>query len=67
MIKFKNILKKIRKECVNNNKEESCGLIYKKNEKYEIYPCNNIALNKRTHFLIHPNDVKFCKIGRAHV
>lgn len=58
---IKNTLKKIKEYSLLNHKEEVCGLIYKKNEKYEIYPCDNIAINKRTNFVIKPIDVKICE------
>ena len=58
---IKNTFKKIKEFSLANSKEEICGLIYKKNEKYEIYPCENIAINKRTNFVIKPIDVKICE------
>jgi len=58
---IKNTLKKIKEYSLLNHKEEICGLIYKKNDKYEAYPCDNIAINKRTNFLIKPIDVKICE------
>lgn len=58
---IKNTLKKIKEYSLLNHKEEICGLIYKKDDKYEIYPCDNIAINKRTNFAIKPIDLKICE------
>ena len=48
---MKNIIKK---ECLKNPEEESCGLVLFFNKRAKIMPCYNWAKNKQTNFEIEP-------------
>jgi len=60
----KKIKHQIKQECLKKLKEESCGLIFFDEKKYEfnIYPCKNIAKNKNNFFEISPKDYLQCSL-----
>jgi proteasome lid subunit RPN8/RPN11 len=48
------ILDEIKKYCLQNKQEESCGLIYSESDKLIWVACENIAKNKTFNFMIDP-------------
>ena len=46
------ILDEIKKYCLKNKQEESCGLIYSEQNKLIWVSCDNIAKNKTFNFMI---------------
>jgi proteasome lid subunit RPN8/RPN11 len=61
----KKIKYQIKKECLKNKIEESCGLIFFDEKKYEfdIYPSKNIAKNKNNFFEISPREYLKCSLN----
>lgn len=61
----KKVKHQIKKECLKNENEESCGLIYFHEKKYEfgVYPCKNLAKNKNIFFYISPREYLQCALN----
>lgn len=47
---------KIKELAEINKPKEICGLIFKSGDLIDIYPCQNISLNKEKHFELNPFD-----------
>lgn len=58
---YTDILSTIKEISLSNKIEEICGLIYLKDKKLELYPCENVSFDKRKNFIINPFDFRICK------
>jgi len=55
------ILNRIKEISLKNKTEEFYGLLYLKYNNIQLYPCENVSLDKRRRFIINPFDFKICK------
>ena len=53
-------LNKVKECCLKKPKEESCGFIYKNNNKIKVHPCKNFSSSPNKTFVIDPYDYELC-------
>jgi len=55
-----NILSEIKQYALEKRREETCGLIYRHDNKQKFLKCKNISSQKNKNFIINPQDFEMC-------